>query len=434
MEHYEIGAAIGAGGMGEVYRARDTRLGRDVAIKTLPAAFADDPDRLSRLQREAKVLASLNHPNIAQIYGLGESGGISCIVMELVEGETLQGRLSRGPIPVEEAVRIARQILEALEAAHEKDIVHRDLKPANVKITPDGNVKVLDFGLAKQPLQANPDVSNSPTLSMAATAGVILGTAAYMSPEQARGENTDERSDLFSFGCVLYEMLTVRQAFQGKTVSDILASVLVREPDFTLLPQDLNPRFYELLRRCLEKDPKRRWHSAADLRFELESVTSDLYRKPEATSAKVSAVRSRSRLMWVALALVTVLAVVFGFLAFRPLPSAPEMRVEISTPPTPDLTSFALSPDGKKIVFAGNGERGTALWLRSMDSGVMRPLPGTEGVPGYPFWSPDSRSIGFFANGALKRIDIESGSVQTLAPTAFGLGGTWGLQVEKPSA
>jgi serine/threonine protein kinase len=233
--HYRITAKIGEGGMGEVYRAIDTKLGRDVALKFLPDHFADEPDRLSRFQREAQVLASLNHPNIAQIYGLEESGNARCIVMELVEGDTLADRIARGPIPVEDALNIARYICEALEAAHERGIVHRDLKPANVKITPEGKVKVLDFGLAKaiQSAPANANLSNSPTLTaMGTNAGMIVGTAAYMSPEQARGENTDGRTDVFSFGCVLYEMLTGRQGFQGKTVADILASVLARELGF----------------------------------------------------------------------------------------------------------------------------------------------------------------------------------------------------------
>src|SRR5262245_39401890 len=258
---YQVLSLLGRGGMGEVYRARDTQLQRDVALKLLPDVFASDPERLARFQREAQVLAALNHPNIAHIYGLEGAGTSRCIVMELVDGETLQERLKRGPIPVEEALAIAKQIAEALEAAHEKDIIHRHLKPANVKITRDGRVKVLDFGLAKA-LDKSPapsDFSNSPTLSMAATnAGVILGTAAYMSPEQARGENTDARSDVFSFGCVLFEMLTGQQAFQGKTVSDVLAGVLRVDPDFTALPENPHPRLLELLHRCLCKSPKQR--------------------------------------------------------------------------------------------------------------------------------------------------------------------------------
>src|SRR5262252_4260530 len=261
--------------MGEVYRARDPKLGRGVAVKVLPEAFASDTDRLPRFEREAKVLASVNHPNIAALYGMEESGGIHFLAMELVEGETLAERLRRGPVRVEDALKIVYQIAEALEAAHEKGIVHRDLKPANVKVTPEERVKVLDFGLAKamEDAPANATISNSPTLSLAATrVGVILGTAAYMSPEQAKGFSADARSDVFSFGCVLYEMLTGRQLFHGETIAEVLGAVLVSAADLSSLPGDLNPRITELLRRCLEKNPKRRWQSVGDLRLELESL------------------------------------------------------------------------------------------------------------------------------------------------------------------
>src|SRR5215831_11382920 len=277
---HEITALLGKGGMGEVYRARDLKLKREVAIKILPEGFSRDTDRLSRFQREAEVLASLNHPNIAAIHELEETNGTRYLVLELVEGETLAERSARGSIPVEEALAIAKQLCEALEAAHERGIIHRDLKPANIKLTPDGRVKVLDFGLAKalESAPANPTLSNSPTLSMAATnAGVILGTAAYMSPEQARGENTDARSDIFSFGCVLYEMLTGRQGFQGRTVSDILASVLARDVDFSLLAPKLNPKIPQLIRRAVEKEPRRRWQAVGDMRVEIEAAAASPY-------------------------------------------------------------------------------------------------------------------------------------------------------------
>ena len=272
---YEILSALGAGGMGEVYRARDTKLNRDVAIKVLPDLFASDAERLARFTREAQTLASLNHPNIAHIHGLEESNGVRALVMELVEGEDLSQRIARGPISIDEALPIAKQIAEALEAAHEQGIIHRDLKPANIKVRPDGTVKVLDFGLAKamETAPAASDLTHSPTLSMMATqAGVILGTAAYMSPEQAKGFPADQRSDVFSFGSVLYEMLTGRQPFKGDTAPDVLASVLVREPDLDLLPPNLNPRIPELLRRCLEKNPKKRWQAVGDLRAEIEAI------------------------------------------------------------------------------------------------------------------------------------------------------------------
>src|SRR5215470_1049282 len=295
--YHEIMALLGKGGMGEVYRARDTKLKREVAIKILPDEFARDPDRVLRFQREAEVLASLNHPNIATIYDLQDAGGSRFLVLELVEGDTLADRLQRGPIAVDETLRIAKHICEALEAAHEKGVVHRDLKPGNVKITPDGNVKVLDFGLAKalEGSPANATMSNSPTLTIAGTnAGVILGTAAYMSPEQARGRAADQRSDVFSLGCVLYEMLTGRQAFHGEEVSDVLASVLKSEPEFSLLPAKLNPRIREMLRRCLEKNPKARWHAIGDTRVEIDSILAD----PRGTAVEEQREAARPKPLW----------------------------------------------------------------------------------------------------------------------------------------
>jgi hypothetical protein len=287
---YEIVALLGAGGMGEVYRARDTKLGRFVAVKVLPEAFAADADRVSRFQREAQLLASLNHPHIAALYGMEEMGpavasagvgsgrggpAVSVLVMELVEGDTLADRITRGTLSLLDTLKIAHQIAEALEAAHDQGVIHRDLKPANVKVTPDDNVKVLDFGLAKA-MDTSPvamELSHSPTLSrMATQAGMILGTAAYMSPEQAKGCSADQRSDIFSFGTVLYEMLTGRQPFQGDTAPDVLASVIVREPDLTQLAPNLNPRLSELLRRCLEKNPKKRWQAIGDVRAEIEII------------------------------------------------------------------------------------------------------------------------------------------------------------------
>ena len=298
--------------MGEVYRARDTKLNRDVAIKVLPDSFASDADRLARFTREAQTLASLNHPNIAQIYGLEESNGVRALVMELVEGEDVSQRVAHGPIPIDEALPIAKQIAEALEAAHEQGIIHRDLKPANIKVRPDGTVKVLDFGLAKA-METAPasDLTHSPTLSMMATqAGVILGTAAYMSPEQAKGFPADQRSDVFAFGSVLYEMLTGRQPFKGDTVPDVLASVLVREPDLDLLPPNLNPRLPELLRRCLAKNPKKRWQAVGDLRAEIEAIAA----APSAAPATAQVIAPTPALWKRAIPLVAT-AIVIGVLS-----------------------------------------------------------------------------------------------------------------------
>src|SRR3989442_4110939 len=271
-----VKSSLGEGGMGVVFRALDTKLQREVALKLLPEHFADDPERLARFQREAQVLASLNHPNIAQIYGLEESGNTRCIVMELVEGETLQERLNRGPIPIDEALPVAKQIAEALEAAHESGLVHRDLKPANIKLTADGRVKVLDFGLAKAfaPMTAEMNLSNSPTLVFGSMPGVILGTAAYMSPEQAKGKSVDRRADIWAFGAILYEMLTGRMLFSGETVSETIAAVMMKEPDWNALPANTSPRLRDLIRRCLVKEPRNRVQAIGDARIAIEEVQS----------------------------------------------------------------------------------------------------------------------------------------------------------------
>ena len=327
---------LGKGGMGEVYRARDTQLQRDVALKLLPKIFASDAERLARFQREAKVLAALNHPNIAQIYGLEGIGTSRCIVMELVEGDTLEERLKRGHISVKEGLAIAKQIAEALEAAHEKDIIHRDLKPANVKITPEGRVKVLDFGLAKPMEETNQDLT-------ATDPGKILGTAAYMSPEQARGETVDHRSDIFSFGCVLYEMLTGHQAFDGKTVSDVLAAVLTREPEASYLPANLPHDIRTLLLRCLSKETKQRWQAIGDIRFELEHAGAE---SPAATTGAMAQTRRARRFAWTSAVAAALIASILAVPAVRYLSesSPAEMRLEINTPSTPAPLEFALSP------------------------------------------------------------------------------------------
>ena len=326
---YEILSSLGAGGMGEVYRGRDTKLGREVAIKVLLEAVALDPDRISRFEREAKALAALNHPHIAALHGMEEFERRHFLVMELVEGETLAERLQRGAIPIEQTLRIAVQIAEGLEAAHEKGIVHRDLKPANVKITPDEKVKLLDFGLAKamETETSAANLAQSPTLSLMGTrAGVILGTAAYMSPEQARGLPADHRSDVFSFGVVLYEMLTGRQPFQGETAPDILASVLARDPDITALPPNVNPRVHDLVTRCLNKNPRRRWQSIGDVRAEIETIAAD----PRGASSRVLA-NAPQRPLWkraIPIAIAVVIAsAITGAVAWSLRPSAAPLVV-----------------------------------------------------------------------------------------------------------
>jgi serine/threonine protein kinase len=422
---HEITALLGKGGMGEVYRARDLKLKREVAIKILPDEFARDSDRVSRFQREAEVLASLNHPNIAGIYDLREANGSQFLVLELVEGETLAERIARSPIALDECFHIARQVCEALEAAHEKGIVHRDLKPANVKITPDGKVKVLDFGLARalEKTPANPNYSNSPTLSIAATnAGVILGTAAYMSPEQAKGRSVDRRTDIFAFGCVLYELLAGRPAFNGEDVADILSRVLQRDPDWTLLPANLSPRIRELVQLCLEKDVRKRRSDAADVRIDIEHALGTESENAERPATS----RTRER-FWMCAA--GALLIAFAALAppalryFREVPP-PEMRLEISTPPTADAASIAISPNGQKIVFVATSEGLSKLWVRRLGSVSVRALSGTDGAS-FPFWSPDSQSVAFFGEGKLKRIEVDSGTVQILTDALSGRGGSW---------
>jgi serine/threonine protein kinase/Tol biopolymer transport system component len=438
---YEVVAQIGAGGMGEVYQAHDTKLGRDVAIKVLPEAFAHDPERLSRFQREAKMLASLNHPNIATIYGLEQTGGVTCLVMELVSGETLAERVKGGPLPIEEALKIAVQIAEALEAAHEKSIIHRDLKPANVKVTPEGKVKVLDFGLAKAFAGdgANDDPSNSPTLSAAATMqGTILGTAAYMSPEQARGKAVDKRTDNWAFGCVLYELLTGRQAFHGETTTEILAAVLRGEPDWQALPETAPLSIRALLRRCLQKEMSKRARDAGDARIEIEEalaapVTADL-----TTAAPTKGFRAlgRRELILSGGALLSG-AVISSVAMIWKLNSAPApapqavTRTAINLPPGQQLAglengpALALSPDGAHLAYVARQASTQQIYLRPMDSLEARPIPGTEGAFN-PFFSPDGRWLGFFSSGKLKKVSISGGAVLTLGDAASLRGASWG--------
>ncbi len=429
---YEILSAIGAGGMGEVYRARDSKLNRDVAIKTVLPGLANDPDRLARFSREAQLLASLNHPNIAHVYGLEEAGGTGAIVMELVDGPTLAERIARGPIPVGEALAIASQVAAALEAAHEQGVIHRDLKPANVKVREDGTVKVLDFGLAKalDPVSsAIGNAMNSPTLTAATLHGVILGTAAYMSPEQARGKAVDKRADIWAFGVVLFEMLTGACPFGSADVSDSLALVLTKEPDWRTLPADTPPGITRLLRHCLAKDHRQRLGDIRDARIEINEAQA----APAADGAAVELPRAgrRERLAWmvaagsalVSGALVALLAM--GIIRVRETaPVAPAVRFAIAPGDALELAGKpVISPDGRRIVFSG--EANNALWLRSLDAMSIQRLPGTEGAR-QPFWSPDNRSIGFFADGKLEKVDIAGGPAVTLCDAAGGArGASW---------
>ena len=420
---YEIVVPLGAGGMGEVYRARDTKLSRDVALKMLPESFITDPERVARFRREAQVLASLNHPHIGAIYGIDEAEGAQFLILELVDGQTLADRIGNRPLPMFDALDIARQIAEALEVAHEKGVTHRDLKPANVVLTSEGNVKVLDFGLAKT---ADPRAASSstmsPTLSIQATqAGVLLGTAAYMAPEQARGKAVDARADIWAFGIVLFEMLSGRRPFEGDEIADTLASILKSEPAWHRLPSQTPAAIHRLLRRCLQKDRHDRLQHMGDARLEIEEGL-----RPASDSGLATGrVSGRMRLvaMLAAIALAGVIGAAAGWWA-RKTPDAPEIRVDITTPATNRTASFALSPDGRKLVFSGEGPRGPQLWLRSLDASSGRPLSGTESGL-YPFWSPDSRSIGFFANSRLKRLDLDGGPPKMLANVITPAGGTW---------
>ena len=424
---YEITAKIGAGGMGEVYRARDTKLDRDVALKILPEAFASDPERLARFEREAKILAALNHPHIAHIHGLEESDGVRALVLELVDGPTLADRIAQGSIPIDDALTIARQIADALEAAHDRGIIHRDLKPANIKVRTDGTVKVLDFGLAKalDPTSAGTvDVTGSPTITSPMTGvGAILGTASYMSPEQARGQAINKRTDIWAFGCVLFEMIAGRKVFPGTTISDTIAAVLERSPDWAALPPATPPPVRHVLARCLEKDPKHRWRDIGDVRIQLDDATG-----PQKDSATPKISRTGERAAWALLVALTGAVAVAMWPASPRAPTPAEIRFNLLFPRgmTADFPQLAISPDGQQIVVSPSfGTQGPSpLWLRSLASTSGRLLTGTEGA-GFPFWSPDGRSIGFFADQKLKRLDFNSEAIQILADAPNARGGTW---------
>jgi eukaryotic-like serine/threonine-protein kinase len=440
---YEVLSLLGAGGMGEVYRARDTNLGRDVALKVLPDTFALDPERLARFRREAQVLAALNHPHIASIYGLEESQGARALVLELVDGVTLADRLVGGALPLDEAWPIARQIAEALEAAHDHGIIHRDLKPANVKVRADGTVKVLDFGLAKvfDPTMTTSDSSQSPTLTSPAETriGIIMGTAAYMSPEQARGKVVDRRADVWAFGCVVYEMLVGRRAFAGDDISETMARVIEREPDWNAMLAVAPRSVVRVVQRCLQKDPQNRSRDLGDVRLELRDAVAEAGQAPVATESVAPGRRGI-----IALAAMLTVGVGLGILGARWVSapptvasSGPRLSTEINLPGDASLaldaeaanigydsTLLDISPDGRTLVYVGSSNGSVRLFTRQLDSFDVQPLAGTEGAL-HPFFSPDGRSVGFLTNDKVKTYSFTTGTTSTVCDVNIGVIGTW---------
>jgi len=421
---YEIVSPLGAGGMGEVYRAHDAKLKRDVALKILPAHVSQDVERLARFEREARILASLNHPHIAVIYGVEDTVGVRALVLELVEGPTLAEQLAQGALSVREALSRARQIAEALDAAHEKGVVHRDLKPANIKVTPDGIVKVLDFGIAKM---RAPDeaAANGPTVTTVGTrAGTLLGTAAYMSPEQARGQAVDKRTDIWAFGCVLFEMLTGQAAFAGETVSDTVARIIEREPDWSRLPSTTPANLRRLLRRCVEKDPKQRLRDIGDARPELQETLA-----PAPDGGRVTG-PSRSALMGMAAGLVVVTAAAVSVAMWRLIPTEAGVTTRFShvlaedTPFTAlERSLIAIAPDGSSLVYAAAGR----LYHRTLNELRADPIRGTDGAPSSPFFSPDGQAVGYLdaAAGELRRIAVAGGTPVSLTRATALYGANW---------
>ncbi|HSC27216.1 MAG TPA: protein kinase [Vicinamibacterales bacterium] len=429
---YEISSRIGAGGMGEVFRAVDVNLGRTAAIKVLPASLAGDPDRLARFEREAQTLASLNHPNIAQVFGFEKGEGtFRALAMEFVEGPTLAERVASGPMALDEAMPIAAQIADALESAHDHGIIHRDLKPQNIKVRPDGTVKVLDFGLAKAVAPSYDSslgpMANSPTITTPAMthAGVVLGTAAYMSPEQAKGRPVDRRADIWAFGCVLFEMLTGKRAFEGSDVSEVYVSILRDEPLWAALPANTPPAVRSLLRRCLRKEVRKRLPHVGIARLELA--------ESPAESDETAGPDRRRWTWWAAAAagLVVALALLAWPLWFQrpPAPASPvRLLVDLGTPQPAALYGAAFSPDGKVLAFSGRPPAdafGSVIYIRQLDRLDAQRLPGTEGGQS-PFFSPDGRSVAFFADGALKKVATDGGQVTSICAAPTFRGGWWG--------
>jgi len=430
LSHYKVIEKIGQGGMGEVYRAEDTNLSREVAIKVLPEQFTQDPQRLARFEREAKLLASLNHPNIAAIYGFEEADNVRFLAMELVPGDTLQERVAKGPVPVEEALEVCRQIAEGVEAAHEKGVIHRDLKPANVKVTPEGKVKILDFGLAKAFEDEVPvtDISQSPTLTEEMTrAGVILGTAAYMSPEQAKGKPVDKRADVFAFGAVLYELLTGKRAFQGETLTETLAKILEGEPDWKVVPESVPSRIQELMEDCLEKAPDDRLRDIGSARIQIKRAVKEPAPGLPVTGVGVVQPLWKRVIPWSVAAVAAIVAVFTLWNLTGPTANS-VARFSINPSVTLAATTnndIAISPDGNKLIYVALSGNTYQLYLRSVNDLEIRPIPGTEGAFN-PFFAPGGEVVAFFSGGKLKRVPVSGGAVITLGEVQSALpSGDW---------
>jgi serine/threonine protein kinase/Tol biopolymer transport system component len=436
---YKILSLLGRGGMGVVYRARDERLRRDVAVKVLPASLATDADRLRRFEQEAHATSALNHPNILTIYDIGAHEGAPFIVAELLEGEELRAQLNSGALPVRRALEYAQQITQGLAAAHEKGIVHRDLKPENLFVTKDGRVKILDFGLAKlKPPQAGAADTDAPTQKRLTDPGVVMGTVGYMSPEQVRGQETDHRSDIFAFGVILYEMLSGQQAFRGASAIEVMNTILKEEPpELGVVNTKIGLQLEKLVRRCLEKQPERRFQTASDLGFALESLSTSSGSRPESllvttaspaveTGDKRPLHGAREKWYLAATALAMLMAVVFawGYFTRRPAPDAQLMKLSLLPPDKTSFGQIAVSYDGRWLAFTGATGGKVQLWARSLATGETKLLEGSDGATS-PFWSPDSRFIGFFSGGKLKKVEVSGGLPSTLCDVGVAIGGAW---------